>query len=372
MWGSLGLIVAAHTSLGCGPLHLAGTDEQKQRFLVPMAQRRGPRRVRPDRARRRLATPAARGRPPRARATARRRHVGPRRRASGSSRTPARPAPTSSPPGPATTRRRATPRSARSSSRPTRPGSASAGSRTSSGCTPRRPASCCFERRAGPGREPARRAGRRLPDVPQDPRRRADLDRGAGGRAWPRRRSTRASRTPRRASSSAGRSASFQGVAFMIADMATEIEAARPARLEAAWLKDQGRDYGLVGGRGQAVRVRGQLAGDERGHPDPRRLRLRDRLPGRALHARREADRDRGGDQPGPAPGDRPEGSSACGSSERAGRSSPTLVEADDEPVLAPGADAGLERQARARLAGVGPRALVGRGDLPPATRRRC
>jgi alkylation response protein AidB-like acyl-CoA dehydrogenase len=37
VWGSLGLIVAAHTSLGCGPLHLAGTDEQKQRFLVPMA-----------------------------------------------------------------------------------------------------------------------------------------------------------------------------------------------------------------------------------------------------------------------------------------------------------------------------------------------
>jgi len=37
-WGSLALIVAAHTSLGCGPLHLAGTPEQKDRFLVPMAQ----------------------------------------------------------------------------------------------------------------------------------------------------------------------------------------------------------------------------------------------------------------------------------------------------------------------------------------------
>jgi alkylation response protein AidB-like acyl-CoA dehydrogenase len=37
VWGSLGLIVAAHTSLGCGPLHLAGTQEQKDRFLVPMA-----------------------------------------------------------------------------------------------------------------------------------------------------------------------------------------------------------------------------------------------------------------------------------------------------------------------------------------------
>jgi alkylation response protein AidB-like acyl-CoA dehydrogenase len=37
VWGSLGLIVAAHTSLGCGPLHLAGTPEQKSTFLIPMA-----------------------------------------------------------------------------------------------------------------------------------------------------------------------------------------------------------------------------------------------------------------------------------------------------------------------------------------------
>jgi alkylation response protein AidB-like acyl-CoA dehydrogenase len=38
VWGSLGLIVAAHTSLGCGPLHLAGTPEQKERWLSPMAR----------------------------------------------------------------------------------------------------------------------------------------------------------------------------------------------------------------------------------------------------------------------------------------------------------------------------------------------
>jgi alkylation response protein AidB-like acyl-CoA dehydrogenase len=40
VWGSLGLIVAAHTSLGCGPIHLAGSPEQKERFLVPMASGR--------------------------------------------------------------------------------------------------------------------------------------------------------------------------------------------------------------------------------------------------------------------------------------------------------------------------------------------
>jgi alkylation response protein AidB-like acyl-CoA dehydrogenase len=38
VWGSLALIVAAHTSLGCGPLHEAGSEAQKKRFLVPMAQ----------------------------------------------------------------------------------------------------------------------------------------------------------------------------------------------------------------------------------------------------------------------------------------------------------------------------------------------
>ena len=39
---------------------------------------------------------------------------------------------------------------------------------------------------------------------------------------------------------------SFQGVAFMIADMATEIAAARQLVYRAAWLKDQGRDYGTA------------------------------------------------------------------------------------------------------------------------------
>jgi alkylation response protein AidB-like acyl-CoA dehydrogenase len=39
-WGSLGIIVAAHISLGCGPLVQGGTPEQRQRWLVPMAQGR--------------------------------------------------------------------------------------------------------------------------------------------------------------------------------------------------------------------------------------------------------------------------------------------------------------------------------------------
>ena len=35
--GSVGIIVSAHTSLGCNPVWLAGTDEQKERWLRPMA-----------------------------------------------------------------------------------------------------------------------------------------------------------------------------------------------------------------------------------------------------------------------------------------------------------------------------------------------
>jgi alkylation response protein AidB-like acyl-CoA dehydrogenase len=38
VWGSLGLIVAAHTSLGCGPLLIAGSDAQRDEFLVPLAR----------------------------------------------------------------------------------------------------------------------------------------------------------------------------------------------------------------------------------------------------------------------------------------------------------------------------------------------
>jgi alkylation response protein AidB-like acyl-CoA dehydrogenase len=43
----------------------------------------------------------------------------------------------------------------------------------------------------------------------------------------------------------------FEAVAFRIADMATEIEAARALVYRAAWLRDQGRDYGLAAAQGK-------------------------------------------------------------------------------------------------------------------------
>src|SRR5260221_4563370 len=36
--GSTAITLAAHVSLGCGPVASIGTEEQKQRFLVPMAK----------------------------------------------------------------------------------------------------------------------------------------------------------------------------------------------------------------------------------------------------------------------------------------------------------------------------------------------
>ena len=44
VWGSLGLIVAAHTSLGCGPLHLAGTARAEAALPRADGARRGHRR----------------------------------------------------------------------------------------------------------------------------------------------------------------------------------------------------------------------------------------------------------------------------------------------------------------------------------------
>ena len=247
VWGSLGLIVAAHTSLGCGPLHLAGTKEQKDRYLVPMASGKvigaygltepgagsdagGTRttarwegeaaRLAPggewvDRRQQALHHQRRPGghvhhhRPDRHEGRRRRRDLGvhPARRHAGLPRRPDR-----------------------GQARAPRVG----------------------DRRARvrplphPGREPARRARRRLPDVPEDPRRRPDQHRrarasgiaqGAYDAAVP------YAQTREQFGKPIG---SFQGVAFMIADMATEIEAARALVWKSAWLKDQGRDYSLV------------------------------------------------------------------------------------------------------------------------------
>ena len=206
VWGSLGLIVAAHTSLGCGPLHLAGTHEQQQRFLVPMAQGKvigayG------------LTEPGAGSDSGGTRTTARH-EDGPDGGTwvidggkrfitnAGQAGTYIVTARTG------TTRRRRAPRSARSSSRPTRPGFCVGRLEDKMGLHASATGELHLRRRPGPGGEPARRAGRAAS------RRSCRSSTAAGSRigalavglAQARARRRR-SRTPRRASSSAGRSA---------------------------------------------------------------------------------------------------------------------------------------------------------------------
>ena len=80
----------------------------------------------------------------------------------------------------------------------------------------------------------------------RDPRRRPDLDRGARGRHRPGARSTPSIPYAQTREQFGRPIGSFQGVAFMVADMATEIEAARGAGLA----------RGLAQGPGSRLRAR--------------------------------------------------------------------------------------------------------------------
>ena len=159
----------------------------------------------------------------------------------------------------------------------------------------------------------------------------------------------------------------FQGVAFLIADMATEIEAARAMVWRAAWLKDQGRDYALAAAQAKlfasevssrvtnaAIQVHGgygyveeykverylrdaKLTEIGEGTSQIQRLVIARRILGPAGRLTR--------------------------------RPSVGLVEADDEPIAVVRADAGLEGHRRSGLGGVGEaRRAVGRTTCHQAT----
>ena len=90
-----------------------------------------------------------------------------------------------------------------------------------------------------------------------------------------------------------------------LADMQTEIEAARALTWRAARLKDAGRPHTVEGAQAKLFASRGRAAPDRRGDPGPRRLRLHEGVPGRALLPRRQGDRDLRGDVRDPAARDR-------------------------------------------------------------------
>ncbi len=81
--------------------------------------------------------------------------------------------------------------------------------------------------------------------------------------------------------------AEFQGIQFQIAQMATEIEAARLMVYNAARMKDGGVNF-VISRHGQALHVANCGACDLAGYRNLRRIRLYERLSGRKVLARLE------------------------------------------------------------------------------------
>ena len=100
--------------------------------------------------------------------------------------------------------------------------------------------------------------------------------------------------------------AAFQAIQFKLADMETQCAAGARAALPG--LREGGPRrprHGQVLRDGQAVLLGHGDGGDGRGDPGARRLRLRQGVPGRALHARRQDHADLRGHERDPAPRDR-------------------------------------------------------------------
>ncbi len=101
------------------------------------------------------------------------------------------------------------------------------------------------------------------------------------------------------------RIADFQAIQFTLADMATEIAAARQLTLRAAWLKQAGQPHGAEGAMAKLFASRVAVQGEPGRDPGARRLRVHARVPGRALLPRRQDHRDLRGDERDPADRDR-------------------------------------------------------------------
>ena len=76
--------------------------------------------------------------------------------------------------------------------------------------------------------------------------------------------------------------AQFQAIQFMLADMATEIDAARLLVRKAAWKQDSGGRFSHGSGDGEIVCQRNGHARDAQGDPDSRRVRLQPGVSGGA------------------------------------------------------------------------------------------
>ena len=91
-----------------------------------------------------------------------------------------------------------------------------------------------------------------------------------------------------------------------LADMQTEIEAARALTWRAARLKEAGQPHTVEGAQAKLFACARRAPPDRRGDPGPRRLRLHQGVPRRALLPRREGHRDLRGHERDPAARHRP------------------------------------------------------------------
>ena len=114
------------------------------------------------------------------------------------------------------------------------------------------------------------------------------------------------------------RIADFQAIQFKLADMATADRRRPPAHVPRGLAEAGGPAAHGRGREGEALRLRDGAPADGRGDPDPRRLRLHEGVPGRALLPRREDHRDLRGHERGAADGDRPQRSSSTRSAQLA------------------------------------------------------
>ena len=97
----------------------------------------------------------------------------------------------------------------------------------------------------------------------------------------------------------------FQAIQGKLADMATEIEAARLLTYKAAFLKDEGRNFTLTAAQAKLKTGPAGRALRRGGRADPRRLRLHRGVPGVPLLPRRQDPHHRRGHRRGPADGHR-------------------------------------------------------------------
>ena len=154
-------------------------------------------------------------------------------------------------------------------------------------------------------RAPHRRPGPRAEPVPGHARGRTDLDRRAVAQPDPGGPEHGDGLCPGQRNQFGRPISKFQAVQFKLADIATELEAARWLTYRAAYLRDTGQPFLKEAAMAKLKASRVATSGGVRGRPDPWGDRLHARVPGCPLLLRFEGARDRGRNQRDTTRGDR-------------------------------------------------------------------